>query len=87
MNVAPCPSPSLSASHAPAVQLDQVAHDGETEPEAAVRARGAAVGLAEALEHVRQELGRDAAARIGDAQFQIPAIVLRRDHRHGRRLA
>ena len=38
-NVAPWPSPALSARHGAAVQLDQVADDGQAEAEAAV-ARG-----------------------------------------------
>src|ERR1043166_7615046 len=49
-----------------AVKLDEVARDGEAEAEAAVLARDALVGLAEAVEDVRQEFGRDAAPRVGD---------------------
>ena len=45
------------APHGAAVHLDQLPHDREAEPEPAALARDAAVRLAEALEHVRQELG------------------------------
>ena len=77
-NVAPLPSPSLVRRDLAAVQLDEVAHDREAEAEAAVRARGAAVGLAEALEHVRQEVGRDARAGVGDRDLERCAGALRR---------
>ncbi len=50
VNVAPCPSPGLSAWTVPPVQLDDVPDDREPEPEPAVRPRDAAVGLAEAIE-------------------------------------
>ena len=52
--------PALVRLHRAAVQLDQVLDDRQPQPEAAVAARGRGVRLAEALEHVRQELGRDA---------------------------
>ena len=39
------------------MQLDEVADDREPEPEAAVRARRRAVGLAEALEDVGRNSG------------------------------
>ena len=55
VNIAPCPSPSLSAVDRAAVQLDQVAHDREPEPQALVLARARRAGLAEALEDVGQE--------------------------------
>ena len=64
MNVAPCAAPALSARDRAAVQLDEVPHDREPEAEPAVHARGRAVGLPEALEDVRQELGRDALAGV-----------------------
>src|SRR5207247_10007413 len=62
--------------HGAAVQLDQVAHDVEPEPEAALRARRARVGLAKALEHVREELPRDAGAAVahGDDRARIVAL-------------
>ena len=46
-----------------AVQLDQVAGDGQAQAEAPVLARARGVGLAEVLEDVRQEVGTDPAAR------------------------
>ena len=44
------------------MQLDELLDDREAEPEPAVPA-SSSVGLAEALEDVRQELRRDALAR------------------------
>jgi hypothetical protein len=41
----------------PAVQLDQIAHERKAEAEAAMDAGGRTVGLPEALEDVRQEVG------------------------------
>ena len=58
MNVAPCPSPALSACTVAAVQLDDVPHDRQPDAQPAVRARAGAVGLAEAVEDVRQERRR-----------------------------
>ena len=68
VNVAPCPFSFGLRLHRPAVQLDQVTHDREPEAEAAVRARGRAVRLPEALEDVGQELRRDALAGVADAR-------------------
>src|SRR5262245_58762953 len=42
-------------AHAPAVELDEMAHDREPETETSVHTRDATVGLTEAIEHVRQE--------------------------------
>ena len=55
---------ALGADRA-AVQLDQLLDDRQAQPQAAVAAGGGGVGLAEAVEHVRQELGRDALAGVG----------------------
>ena len=65
--------------HRAAVQLDQVAHDGEPEAEPAVAARGGAVELAEAVEDVRQELGRDAGAVVGDDDLDVGVDPLEAD--------
>src|ERR687888_338594 len=47
-----------------AVRLDDVPDDGEPEAEAAVRACGGAVGLAEALEDEGEEVRANALARV-----------------------
>ena len=60
------------------MQFDQVADDREPEAEPAMRPRRAAVGLPEPLEHVWQELRRDAAAGVGDAQFDLITGLARR---------
>src|ERR1700749_1712586 len=46
--------------HRAAVQFDQLANDGEAETHASVNPVGAGVGLAKAVEDVRQEFGIDA---------------------------
>ena len=58
-----------------AVQLHDVPHDREADPQPAVRARAGAVGLAEAVEHVRQEFGVDARCRCPrrDSAQRVPA--------------
>ena len=53
------------------MQLDQVAHDAEAEPEAAVRPRAGAVCLPEPLEDVRQELCADPLARIAHGELDV----------------
>ncbi len=58
-----------------AVQLDEVADDRESEPEAAVLARAGRVLLAEAIEDVRQELGLDADPGIADDQQHVAAVA------------
>ena len=63
--------PPLDASHRAAMELDQVAHDREPEAEAAEWPREAAVALAEAVEHERQHVGRDADPGVGHADFGV----------------
>ena len=79
VKVAPCPSPALSARDRPAVQLDQVAHDGEAEAEAAVRRVVVGVGLPEAVEDVGQELRPDALARVADRDLDVRVDALQPD--------
>ena len=57
----------------PAVLLDQVAGDGQAQAEAAVIPRRAAVGLAEAIEDVGQEVGRDADAGVANLDLEPAA--------------
>jgi hypothetical protein len=57
-------SPGALHVHRPAVRLDEVADDGEPEPEPAVLARVGRVGLVEALEDVGQRVGADADAGV-----------------------
>ena len=54
-----------------AVQLDEVLDDGQAQAQPAVVARRGGVGLAEALEDHRQELGLDADARVADGDLQV----------------
>ena len=53
--------------------------DRQAEAEAAVAARGAAVGLTEPIEDVRQELGRDAGAGVAHRDFDVVAVGRRAD--------
>src|SRR4051794_40245713 len=52
----PFPHPLTFRAHAAAVQLHEVVHDREAEAEAGVEAGVADAGLAEALEHVGEEV-------------------------------
>ena len=74
--------------HRAAVHLDDVADDGEAQPETAGLSRRASVGLAKALEHMRQEIRPDADARVADDDLDVRvhafeahlhAAVLRRE--------
>src|SRR5919108_175315 len=53
------------------VQLHEIADECEAKTDAAVDARHRAVRLAETIEDVRQEGGRDADARIADRQLRL----------------
>src|ERR1044071_3703890 len=55
-----------------------MAHQGQPDSQAAMGARAAAVGLAKALEDVRQEFGVDADAVVGDAKLNIAIVPLER---------
>ena len=61
------------------VQLDEMADDREPEPDTAVRACRRAVGLAKALEDVREEFGRDADAGVADAEAQRVVLAVELD--------
>jgi hypothetical protein len=54
-----------------AVHLGEVLDDGEPQAQAVVPSRRAAVGLAEAVEDVGEELGLDAHAGVDDADLQM----------------
>src|SRR5215510_2218770 len=53
------------------MHLDDVTHDGQAEPQAAIPARVSAVGLAEPLKDVRQELWLNADAGITDRDLNL----------------
>src|SRR5690348_14178964 len=55
-----------------AVQLDELAHDGEAQAEPAALTRRGAVGLTKAFEDVRQELRIDPLSGVGDTQMRHP---------------
>ena len=56
-----------------AVQLDDLADQREPEAQSAVAAARRRIGLPEAIEHVWQELGRDALAGVADGQARRSA--------------
>ncbi len=84
-NVAPRFSPSLADVDRAAVQLDDVADDGQAEAEAGVRPRRAAVRLPEAIEDERQDVGGDPFAGVGhhdlDVRVDAAARASARVHR------
>ena len=61
------------------MHLDQVAHDGESEAQASLHARAGAVRLAEAIEHVGQEIECDSHAGIGDHDLDMAVPPLQAD--------
>ena len=72
-----------------AVELDEMADDGEAEAETAVAASGPRIRLTKTLEHVGQEIGRDAGTGVddGDLDSGVHARHAQRDRaRFGREL-
>jgi len=63
-----------------AVKFDQLLHDGKPQAQSAVTARGRCVRLAKAVEHIREEVGADALARIG---YRDLDPILRARHLQG----
>ncbi len=61
-----------------AVQLDDVARDGQAQPEAAVQARRAAFSLPEPLEHVRFEVAGESYPGIADDDLDVAGVLERR---------
>jgi len=58
--------------NAATVKLDEVADNGEAQAQAAMRAGGGTIGLAESVEDVREKAGLDAFAGIGNAYPHTP---------------
>src|SRR2546425_7419208 len=91
----PATLPRALGTHDTAVELDDVAHDREAEPEAAVSAADRCLALPEAVEHEREELRSNALAciadpdarrRVGALQSDIDAAAHRREDRKSTRL-
>ena len=57
-----------------AVQQGEVLHQGQSDPETALRARPRARALDEDVEHVRQKLGRDSRAVVEHAHGRGPLV-------------
>ena len=68
-----CSSPFTAAEHdhRSAMQLDQMADDGQAQPQAGVAASGRGVGLSEAFEDMRQEFEWNALAGVADFDFDV----------------
>ena len=64
---------------ASAVKFDELLDDRQAKAQPAMPARGARIGLAEAVEHVGQKLGLDSLARIGNSEFEMRVDALHRD--------
>jgi hypothetical protein len=60
----------------PAVKLDQIFHEGEPDPEPAVRARRSRVRGAERLEELGQDVGGDPGAAVGYPEPRVCARAL-----------
>ncbi len=61
------------------MQLDDVAHDRQAEPEPAARALQRLVALDEALEDVLEQLARNAVAVVGDRKKRLAATATQFD--------
>src|SRR5262249_52868049 len=64
----------------PAVEVDEVVDDREAEAEPAVAAGDGGIGLGEAVEEPRQELRRDALARVAYGHDRRASVALAREH-------
>src|SRR5437867_5594815 len=73
------PFPRAFRVHGTPVQLHQVTDDRQPESEAAVLPRAGAVGLPEAIEDVRKEIGADALASVADRDPGAPRLALEPD--------
>jgi hypothetical protein len=73
--------------HAAAVHLDQAAHQGQPDAQAALPTAAVAVHLHEQIEHLAQQGGRDADAVVAYRDHGLRAIGPRRTGRCGRRSA
>src|SRR6185503_7719121 len=62
------PEPFTFRADRSAMQLHQVPHDREPEPESALSSRDRTLSLTNTVEHVWQKCGRDAFTRITDRQ-------------------
>src|SRR5258708_29276832 len=56
------------------VEFDQMTHDREPEAQASVRASTAALGLAESVEYVRQEILRNSLAGVAHSERQVAVM-------------
>src|SRR6185295_12742316 len=69
-------------ANAAAVQFHEVADDREAEAQSAILPAGSDVGLAEPLEHVRDELRMNADAGIADHDLDIASVAAHREIDH-----
>jgi hypothetical protein len=70
VNVAPRPT-FTGRVHGSPVQLNELPNDGKPETKSGVTSRRRVIGLAEALEHVWQQLRVDALACIDDPDLDV----------------
>ena len=59
-------------AYVPSVELDEVTHDRQAEPKAALGAGARGICLTEAIEHEREKCRVDADTGIRDRQFELP---------------
>ena len=78
-NSLPRPRPSLWASTAPSVHLDEGADQGQAEAEPSLRAVERAVGLGEQLEDAGEHRGVDPDAVVADAEDDLVSLDLGRE--------
>src|SRR5688500_1990413 len=66
-------------SDGPTMQLHQLAHDRKSETKSAVIARGRRVGLAKAIEDIRQKFRFDSQSRVDDGNCDWRVDILQPD--------
>ena len=61
------------------MEFNQVLYDRKPQPQSAMASRSRAVSLPESLEDVRQDVGRDALAGVGNRQYHVAAVSAERE--------
>src|SRR5262249_31613762 len=69
--------PLTRGAHSPAVQLDYMTHDGESQPQPTVLAVRPGVLLPKVFEDVRQELRLDPLPTVGDDDLDVRVGALK----------
>src|SRR5262249_61420544 len=77
----PAPRAGAAGGALPAVQLDQVAHNRQSQSQTALLSRGRALGLTETVKDVREKIRTDALTGVAHGDFDL-RLALSQLHLH-----